>query len=173
MKFYGPNWGIDKKFDVEVTNLDFNFKRFLWACLKKCYLNSGFLCYKNLHAYVKVLFFVISEFQLAVRHLDVCVSIQEYILSYFTRSYTVKEKRKQVTVKLEFFPLLCDKQMQAHAQFMLVCDGSQCHIGIVMTVLWINDSVLILDFVFTRCRNLVLPPKPLRMRGLNHGRSGK
>lgn len=47
----------------------------------------------------------------------------------------IKEKRKQVTVKLEFFPLLCDKQMQAHAQFMLVCDGSQCHIGIVMTVL--------------------------------------
>lgn len=94
MKFYGPNWGIDKKFDVEVTNLDFNFKRFLWACLKKCYLNSGFLCYKNLHACVKVLFFVISEFQLAVRHLDVCVSIQEYILSYFTRSYKRKKENK-------------------------------------------------------------------------------
>lgn len=47
----------------------------------------------------------------------------------------IKEKRKQVTVKLNFFPLFCDKQMQAHAQFMLVCDGSQCHIGIVMTVL--------------------------------------
>lgn len=38
-------------------------------------------------------------------------------------------------IKVDFFPLFCDKQMQAHAQFMLVCDGSQCHIGIVMTVL--------------------------------------
>lgn len=57
---------------------------------------------KNLHACVKVLFFVISEFQLAVRHLDLCVSIQEYILSYFTRSY--KRKKKTSDCEIGFLP---------------------------------------------------------------------
>lgn len=66
---------------------------------------------------------------------SMCFNSGIYIILFHFKIFHIKEKRKQVTVKLDFFPLFCDKQMQAHAQFMLVCDGSQCHIGIVMTVL--------------------------------------
>lgn len=94
MKFYGPNWGIDKKFDVEVTNLDFYFKRFLRACLKKCYLNSGCLCYKNLHACVKVLFFCdirISVGSQAFRCM--CFNSGIYIILFHKIIYKKKENK--------------------------------------------------------------------------------